>query len=662
MRACVLILVTFVGVSIADPSTTLGAGAQTVGDSSPGRQVFASRCAACHGTEGNGGELGPAIAARVPLRSDADLQALLREGLPGAGMPAFQNLSPTDTTNLIAFLRTLRPRNGAAAVQTSVTLTDGRTLRGAILNQAAGEMQLLGEDRAIHLLRASGERHRTVTSQTDWPTYNGNVSGNRYSPLTQIDASNASRLVPKWIFSLPNSAQLQVTPVVAGGVMYVSSANDVYALDAGSGRQLWNYRRPRTRGLAGVAARGVNRGVAVSGDRVFVATDNAHLIALNRASGALLWETEMADWHQNYNATGAPMVVDDLVISGIAGGDEGVRGFVAAFEQRTGKEVWRFWAVPGRGEPGSETWKGSAIDHPGAATWMTGSYDPALGTLYWAIGNPGPDMIGDDRQGDNLYSDSVVALDPKTGQRKWHFQFTPHDVHDYDAQQPLVLVDANWRGQPRKLLVQANRNGFFYVLDRTSGEFLLGTQYVKNVTWASGLTSAGRPIVVPNMEPTREGKRVCPSLEGASNWYSASFSPRTNLFYVQTNDKCGIFTRMDQTWEPGKSFMGGTFGPAPEPAQRVLRALDIQTGKVVWEVPQFGTVESWGGVLSTAGDVVVFADDSGALAAADARTGKLLWSFQTSQIWKASPMTYLFDNRQFIAVASGPNIMAFGLP
>ena len=251
---------------------------------------------------------------------------------------------------------------------------------------------------------------------------------------------------------------------------------------------------------------------------------------------------------------------------------------------------------------------------------------------------------------------------PRTGRRKWHFQFTPHDVHDYDAQQPLVLVDANWKGQPRKLLLQANRNGFFYVLDRTTGEFLLGTQYVKNVTWASGLTAAGRPIVVPNMEPTREGKRVCPSLEGASNWYSASFSPRTNLFYVQTNDKCGIFTRVDQAWEPGKSFMGGTFGPAPEPAQRVLRALDIQTGKVMWEVPQFGTVESWGGVLSTAGDIVVFADDSGALAAADARTGKVLWSFQTSQIWKASPMTYVFDDRQFIAVASGPNIMAFGLP
>ena len=628
----------------------------------PGRQVFASRCATCHGTEGTGGELGPSIVARIPLRNDQELDAVIREGVTGAGMPAFPNLSRAETTDLVAFLRTLRPRSNAGPRRTTVPLASGRSVEGVVLNQSQGELQLLGDDRSVHLLReGTAGRFREVTSQADWPTYNGHANGNRYSPLAQITAANASRLEPKWIFTLPNAAQLQVTPVVVEGVMYVTAANDVYALDAGSGRQVWNYRRPRTRGLGGVAARGVNRGVAVAGDRVFMTTDHAHLIALSRATGALLWETEMADWRKNYNGTGAPLVVDGLVISGIAGGDEGVRGFVAAFDQNTGKEVWRFWAVPARGEAGAETWKGSAIDHPGAATWMTGSYDPELGTLYWAMGNPGPDMIGDDRLGDNLYSDSVVALDVKTGRRKWHFQFTPHDVHDYDAQQPIVLVDAPWKGQPRKLLLQANRNGYFYVLDRVSGEYLSGTQFVKTVTWASGLTPQGRPIVVPNMEPTREGRRVCPSLEGASNWYSASFNPGTGLFYVQTNDKCGIFTRVDQPWEPGKSFMGGTFGAAPEPAQRVLRALDIQTGKVVWELPQFGAVDSWGGVLSTAGGVVFFGDDSGALSAANARTGKALWSFQTSQVWKSSPMTYAFDNRQHVAVASGPSILAFWL-
>ena len=626
-----------------------------------GRQVFAGRCAACHGTAGTGGELGPSIVARIPLRNEQELEAVIREGLTGAGMPAFPNLTSTELSDLVSFLRTLRPAT-AGPRRATARMADGTALEGVVLHQSQGELQLLGDDRAVHLLRETAAgRYRRVTSETGWPTYNGDVNGNRYSPLTQITPANVSRLRPKWTFTLPNAAQLQVTPLVVDGVMYVTAANDLYALDAGSGRQLWNYRRPRTRGLSGVAARGVNRGVAIAGDRVFMTTDHAHLVALNRATGALLWETTMADWRQNYNGTGAPLVVDNLVISGIAGGDEGVRGFVAAYDQASGKEMWRFWAVPARGEPGAETWQGSAIDHPGAATWMTGSYDPELGTLYWAIGNPGPDMIGDDRQGDNLYSDSVVALDVKTGRRKWHFQFTPHDVHDYDAQQPLVLVDATWQGKPRKLLVQANRNGYFYVLDRTSGEYLLGKQFAKSVTWASGLTPQGRPIVVPNMEPTREGRRVCPSLEGASNWYSAAFSPQTGLFYVQTNDRCGIFTRVDQTWEAGKGFMGGTFGPAPEPAQRVLRAIDIQTGRVAWELPQFGAVDSWGGVVGTAGGLVFFGDDSGALAAADSRTGKALWSFQTSQVWKASPMTYVFDRNQHVAVASGPNILAFWL-
>jgi len=629
----------------------------------PGRQVFASRCANCHGTGGGGGELGPSILARIPLRNDAELEAVIREGVSGAGMPSFANLSKAEAVDLVAFLRTLKPRAGTGPQRTTVALSSGRSVPGVLLNQSDGEMQVLGDDRALHLLRdAGGGKYREVTSQTGWTSYHGGPTGNRYSPLAQITPANAGRLTPRWVFTLPNAAQLQVTPVVVDGVMYVSAANDLYALDAGSGRQIWNYRRPRTRGLGGVAARGVNRGVAVAGDRIFMTTDHAHLIALNKASGALLWETQMADWKQNYNGTGAPFVVDNLVVSGIAGGDEGARGFLAAYDQTSGKEVWRFWAVPARGEPGADTWKGNAIDHPGAATWMTGSYDAELGTLYWAMGNPGPDMIGDERQGDNLYSDSVVALDVKTGRRKWHFQFTPHDVHDYDAQQPIVLVDATWKGAPRKLLLQANRNGYFYVLDRVTGEYLSGTQYVKTISWASGLTKEGRPIVVPNMEPTREGRRVCPSLEGASNWYSAAFSPRTGLFYVQTNDKCGIFTRVDQTWESGKSFMGGTFAAAPDPAQRVLRAIDIQTGKTAWELPQFGTVESWGGVLATASDVVFFCDDSGAFAAADARTGKRLWSFQTSQVWKSSPMTYVFDNRQLVAVASGPSILAFGLP
>jgi alcohol dehydrogenase (cytochrome c) len=629
----------------------------------PGQQGFVSRCAGCHGSDGNGGELGPAIVDRIPARTDEDLAALFKQGLPAAGMPAFPNLTATESADLIRYLRTLRRREGSGPVRMKLTLVDGSAIEGLVLNQSALDLQLLGDDRKIHLLRKSGDRYRAVTSQADWPSYNGQTTGSRYSALAQITASNVSRLVPKWIFSLPNTSHLQVTPVVVNGVMYVTAANECYALDAGAGREIWHYRRPRTKGLVGNAAGGINRGVAVAGDRVFMVTDHAHVIALNRFTGALLWETEMADWRQNYNATGAPLVVGNFVVTGTSGGDEGVRGFVAAYDQATGKEAWRFWTVPRPGEPKSETWQGKGIEHPGATTWLTGTYDPQLDTVYWPTGNPSPDLIGDDRGGDNLYSDSVVALDAKTGRLKWHFQFTPHDVWDYDAQETPALVDATWQGRPRNLLVQANRNGFFYVLDRTDGTFLMGKQYAKTVTWASGLTAQGRPMTVPNMEPSLEGKRVCPSLEGSSNWYSTSFNPATGLYYVQTNDKCGVFTKTPMEWEAGKGFMGGSFKQAPdEPAQRVLRAIDIQTGRIVWELPQTGAVDSWGGTLSTAGGIVIFGEDSGSLMAADATSGKSLWSFQTSQVWKASPMTYSFDNQQYVAVASGPNIIAFGLP
>ena len=638
--------------------TAAAAAAQTP---DAGRQVFAARCAGCHGSDGNGGELGPGIATRVPARTDQELATLLKQGLPASGMPAFANLSESDAAALIQFLRTLKPRAGAAPVRTKITV-GGAALEGLVLNESQFDMQLLGDDRRLHLLRKNGAQLRAVTSQTDWTSYNGGTSGSRYSPLTQINKSNAASLAPKWMFSLRNTNNLQVTPIVSEGVMYVTSANECYALDAGSGREIWHYQRQRTKGLVGNAAGGVNRGASVAGERLFMVTDHAHLIALNKHTGALLWETEMADWHQNYNATGAPLPVGNLVVTGTSGGDEGVRGFVAAFDQATGKEVWRWWTTPKRGEPGSETWQGKGIEHPSGTTWMTGTYDPSLDTIYWTVGNPGPDLYGDDRLGDNLYTDSLVALDAKTGAKKWHFQFTPHDVWDYDAEETPALVDANWQGQPRKLVVQANRNGFFYVLDRTNGKFLFGTQYVKNVTWATGLDANGRPLRVPNMEPTLDGKRVCPSLDGASNWYSTSFNPITNLYYVQTNDKCGIFTKVPAEWEAGKGFMGGSFAPAPEPAQRLLRAIDITTGKAVWSLPQTGAVNSWGGVLSTAGGVVIFGEDSGALMAADAATGKALWSFQTSALWKASPMTYVFDNKQYVAVAAGPTIIAFGLP
>jgi len=644
-------------------SCLLAAGGLFAQTPDAGRTQFEGHCAVCHGKDGNGGELGPAILTRIGNYTETELAALIRAGLPNSGMPR-NNLPETEMRPLVAFLESLKTSaDGVPLARATVSLTGGETLAGVVLNQGPQEMQLLADsDRKVHLLRRDGTGYRAVTSQTDWPTYNGVVGGNRYSALNRIDKSNVSRLAPKWIFSLVNTSPLEGTPLVVDGIMYMTSANECYALDAGSGRQIWHYQRRKTRALVGNAAGGINRGAAVAGDRVFMATDNAHIVALDRFRGKLLWDTEMADWQQNYNATGAPLTVGGLVISGVAGGDEGARGFIAAFDQATGKEVWRFWTVPKRGEPGSETWKGSDIDHPSGATWLTGTYDPQLDTLYWPTGNPGPDLNGDQRGGDNLYCSSIVALDAKTGKLRWYFQYTPHNVWDWDAEQPPVLLDTVWNGQPRRLLLHANRNGFFYVLDRTNGKLLLAKPFVKKLTWASGIDANGRPVLIPGQEPTAQGNTVCPSLQGGTNWFSTSFNPATRLYYVQTLEKCSSFVKTPMEWKAGTGYFGGSFGDAPADVPRkILRAINIETGAVAWELPQTGTGDSWGGTLSTAGGLVFFCDDSGALAAADAVSGKTLWQFPANQIWKASPMTYMFDGRQYVAVASGSNLIAFGL-
>jgi alcohol dehydrogenase (cytochrome c) len=626
-----------------------------------GRRQYELACSRCHGGDGNGGELGPEVVTRLFARDDDALAALVRAGLPAAGMPGFA-IPDEEMRELVRFLRSLRPRRGSVPAPATIETTDGRSLHGLVLNQGSEDLQLLSDDHRIHLLRKAGERYRPVTSQVDWPTYNGHVGGNRWSALDQIGKRNVTRLAPRWTYSLADSSRLEVTPVVVDGVMYVTAANECHALDAGSGRRLWDYRRSRTKGLVGDAASGINRGVAVAGDRVFMVTDHAHVIALDRFTGTLLWDTEMADWRQNYGATSAPLAVGSLVVSGTSGGDEGIRGFVAAFDQATGREVWRLWTVPRRGEPGSETWSGTAIEHPCAAAWLTGTYDPALDTLYWPTGNPCPDYDDGERAGDNLYSDSILAIDAPSGRLKWHYQYTPHDIWDWDAQQPPVLVDADWQGKPRRLLLHANRNGFFYVLDRASGALLRATPFVKKLTWARGIGPDGRPLLNPGQEPTPEGTRVCPAVEGATNWFSTSFNPATGLYYVQTLEKCTVYKKEPAEWQAGKSNYGGSTTETPdETAQKVLRAIDLKTGAVAWELPQVGPARSWGGTLATASGLVFFGEDGGALVAVDASSGAPLWRYQANTLWKASPMTYVFDGRQHVAVAAGPTIVSFAL-
>jgi alcohol dehydrogenase (cytochrome c) len=632
-------------------------------DADPGRVVFEGRCARCHGADGNGGELGPAIRGRLAARSNEQLVALIRTGLPGQGMPPSQ-VSDAEMEPLTRFLRSLQPRDERREVERAkVVTTDGKTLEGEVLNQGFDDLQLLTGDKRVHLLRRAGERFREVTSSTDWPGYNGDPGGNRYTTLAQITKANVARLGPKWVFTLPNAARLQVTPVVVGGIMYVSVANECYALDAGTGRPIWHYRRAPTPGLPSAAVGGTNRGVATSGDRVFMSTDHAHLIALNRFTGELEWDTEMADWHLNYFSTSAPLAVGNLVVAGTGGGEHGSRGFLAAFDQATGKEVWRFWTVPEPGEKAAATWQGKGIEHPGAPTWFTGTYDAQLDTVYWPTGNPSAEYNGDDRLGDNLYSDCILALDAKTGKLKWYYQSTPHDLWDWDATETPVVLDTAWEGRKRQLLIQANRNGFFYVFDRTDGKLLLAKPFVTLLTWASGIGADGRPVKLPNQEPSAAGTKVCPSQDGATNWFSPSYNPATGLYYVQTFEKCSVYTKRDPgPWQAGKEYLGGSQRrPDGEKPQRILKAIDIKTGKVVWNLPQPGPAESWGGTLSTATGLVIFGEEGGALMAADAVTGKPLWSFQTNQTWKASPMTYQFDGKQLVAVAAGPNIIAFGI-
>ncbi len=632
-------------------------------DEEAGHKEYDDTCSICHGGDAMGGEHGPAIARRLRRLDDGQLTELIHQGRPNRGMPGFPSLTGQPLVNLIEFLHTVRSTHNPVLERRRIEISDGGMLEGLVLSESSEDLALRTDDQRIHLFRPGLKGFREVTSQTDWSTYNGDVNGNRFSKLNQIDKSNVARVSPKWIFTVPEAPYLEVTPIVVEGIMYVTSANQCYALDAGNGRELWHFRRDRTKGVGGGGGGGINRGVAWSGNRLFMTTDNARLLALNRFTGDVEWESVLADWRQNYDTTSAPLVAGNLVISGTAGGEGGARGFLAAFDIGTGKEVWRFWTVPKPGDPGSETWKGNAIPHGGAVTWFTGSYDPQLDVVYWQTGNPGPDYNGIEREGDNLYSDSVLALDRKTGKLKWYYQFTPHDTHDWDATEPVVLVDADWHGQPRKLLLTANRNGFFYVIDREEGQVLLTKPFVKKLNWAKEIGPDHRPVLAA-LEKVGSGTKVCPSQDGATNWYSTAFSPSTGLYYLQTVEKCDVYSNDGPvTWEPGKGYLGGSQRTAPgEVPQKILRAIDIQTGQVAWAYPQVGHAESWGGTLATASGLLFFCEDSGLFMAADAGSGKPLWRFQANQNWKASPMTYEFDHKQYVGIASGQTVTVFGLP
>jgi len=491
----------------------------------------------------------------------------------------------------------------------------------------------------------------------NWLTYSGSYDAQRHSLLKQIHTGNVRALVPQWIYHVPGGSRLESVPLVVNGVMYLSQPNEVHALDARTGRLIWQYRRePAIR-------RGPNRGVAVYNNRVYFTTPDAFLVALDARTGNFLWQSKIAEAKEGYWSPAAPLVVKGKVIAGVAPGDYGMNGFLDAYDVSTGERLWRWHAIPRPGEPGNDSWAGDSWKTGGGDTWLTGSYDPQLNLIYWGIGNPAPDFNGDLRKGDNLYTECVVALDANTGSMKWYFQFTPHDVADWDAVEIPVLVDAVFQGRPRKLLAQANRNGFYYLLDRTDGTFLLGTPFVQSVNWAKGLTPQGRPILVPGVEPSLQGTKICPSTSGATNWMSPAYNPDTGLFYVAVLEGCGINTKSFERFRPGGFPFDATgYVESPEePRQLYVRALELTTGKLKWEFKQIGSRRYGAGLLSTAGSLVFAGCDQGIFTALDANTGNPLWYFNTGQAITASPMTYTFKDRQYVAVEAGSDVLAFAL-
>lgn len=492
---------------------------------------------------------------------------------------------------------------------------------------------------------------------SNWLTYSGSYSSERYSQLKQIDTANVQTLVPAWIFHVQKEERLECVPVVVNGVMYITRPGQVYALDGQTGRLIWSYDYPSTE--HGVP----NRGVAIYGNRVYFTTPDAFLVALDRRTGNFLWRSKIAEAKEGYWAPAAPLALEGKIVTGVAPGDYGMVGVIVAFDATTGHQLWRWRAVPEPGEPGSDTWAGDSWKHGGGDTWLTGSYDPELNLIYWGIGNPAPDFNGDGRKGDNLYTECMVALDADTGKLKWYFQFTPHDTADWDAVEIPVLVDHVFDGRMRKLLVQADRNGFYYVLDRTNGKFLFGTPFVHSLNWASGLTKEGRPIRVPGIESSLQGTKVCPSVDGATNWMSPAYSNGTGYFYLEVLEGCQIERKATQKFRPG-GFSYDATGEADipyAPLQTYVRALNLTDGKLQWEYKLIGAKEYGAGVLSTAGGLLFAGSPQDSFIAFNAKTGKVLWHFNTGQQISASPMTYRFNGRQYVAVAAGSDVIAFRL-
>ena len=491
----------------------------------------------------------------------------------------------------------------------------------------------------------------------NWLTYSGDYAGRRFSPLDQINTSNARSLVAKWVYQTAGTGKFETTPLVVDGILFATGQDDrAFAVDARTGRPIWLYQRQLPGDIRPCCGR-VNRGLAILGDKVFLGTLDAHVIALDAKTGNVIWDVASADYKIGYSFTAAPLAVKNLIVIGVSGGEYGVRGFIDAYDAATGTRKWRFNTVPGPGEQGHDTWEGDSWKVGGAPAWNTGTYDPATDQLFWPTGNPAPSNRGEGRAGDNLYSNSLLALNADTGKLNWYFQYTKHDEHDWDATQVPVMIDTG----NKHLIAQANRNGFFYLVDRATGKLLLANPYGK-ITWSDGKDSEGRPVAKKEASPTLEGHTVCPGALGTTNWMAPTFDPQTGLFYVTARDQCDIFSTAAQPYEAGHAYYGSAYFPSDEaePYFGALRAIDPSTGQMKWEFRHVSP--SWSGVLSTAGGLAFTGDAEGNFIALDAASGKPLWHFQMGGEVYASPMAFAVDGKEYVAIAAGSALYAFGLP
>ncbi|HEY0263926.1 MAG TPA: PQQ-dependent dehydrogenase, methanol/ethanol family [Granulicella sp.] len=697
-------------------STTQSASEEKVpGDPAAGEKLFGGkgRCLECHEVNGTGGVMAGDLSA-IGVNSVDFLRTWVLH--PGAPTP-----SPAPPAGAAP-----RPPNrggggGGGAPLSAATITvktkDGKTVEGVrvaddsftlllrdrsgavrrfdsgdLLDKHVDDKPLMPTDYEkvfsttelqdlLAYLKSLKERDFTKTAQADipggvtqaqlnnadatpqnWLSYWGDYKGRHFTELTQITPANIKRLAPAWTVQMPGQSVLETTPVVVDGIMYTSgNPGEVYALDAKTGVQIWKYER-RQKVTNPYETNPFSRGVAVLGNRVFLGTLDAALVALDARTGRVLWETQVADTMKGYTITAAPLAVKDKIIVGVAGGEFGIRGFLDAYDAKTGKRLWRFNTIPGPGEPGSETWSGDSWQHGSGGTWLTGSYDPELDTLYWTVGNPGPNLNGDLRKGDDLFTCSVLALDPETGQRKWHYQFTPNDTHDWDSNEDVVLADVTVGGQPRKVLLQANRNGMFYMLDRTNGKFISAFPYVKQ-TWNKGFDANGKPILADGWRANAEGVVVFPSLIGGANWQNPSFDPASATMYLIAYDGAGAYRSAPVKYEEGRQYQGGApggSGARPAPGVIQVMAIDAVNSKVKWTYPLIRRSFAIG-VLGTRSGLVFAATGESNLIALDSKTGKPLWRFLTGGTIAAAPMSYSVDGKQYIALAAGNTLYTFAL-